>query len=695
MFGLFTKTLRRRLIFLMVAATIIPIIVISFFAIKYSSDSLYTLQETAIKDDLAVLSEAMLHEKLVPRAKDMKQIIIDNEHIMKLADIINIETKAITQAKVSTATDAKSAPVDVKEDIVDIKAVTAELDKLLESRIKTSGFTNIFIVNNNGKIIYDMTHKDRTGKEMSNIDAPILKAAIDETFKANLPTYSDFEISAFSYSKPEMYLAYPDPDEKGQKDLLFIGSLAGSWLADSIDSFSTLARTKGVEVHIVGSDGKIRSSKNRDASSTKALGTSIKSELIDNIIKEKRWSGLTVDEEGVDVVGATDPFDTSSIKDIDFNFNWGISMEVPAQTVFAPVYKLVKDIIIVAVILVILFALVAFFFANSISRPVSALARYANQVAGGDLNVVIAIKARKDEVGSLTTSFASMIESLKSQTLQMSSASSQLSSSMQEIAATVTQLSSSVTETTAAVNEITSTIEEVRQVSTLAHKKAEDMAGKADSVRTVADEGKTASERVSNGISEINKQVESIASTTIKLGEQTKNISEIIDSVTDIADQSNLLSVNASIEAAKAGEYGKGFSVVAREIKSLAEKSKDSTKQIKEILTDIQKSASSAIMATEKGTKTVSEGLELSKTSKVAIENLESSVNEAVGTATQIVSSSKEQLSGMNQLFETVGSIKQAMQQNSESIRQLEKEAKNLAQLASNLKELAGKFTVK
>lgn len=692
MFGLFTKTLRQRLIALMVVASIVPVLVISFFAIRYSSDALYNIQEANIRSDLAVLSEAMIHQGLGDKADDMKALI-DDEKVMKLLDELN----AVELSK----TDKSTPPQTIITTIMpatqstDISTITAQLDKSIGAKAKFFGFKNIFVLNKYGKIIYDLNNKEKIGLELSRIPEGPLKKILTDVMNTKIPTYSDLEISAFDNNKPTQYLGIADTHSNGEIDLIFVGVLDGNWLTESIHDFSTVARVSGVDVHIAGTDGKIRVSKDRSASSTKALGSSIKSELIDSLIKEKTWSGLTIDEEGVDVIGATMPFDTSINKNINYDFKWGISIEVPAQTIFAPVYKLIKDIIIVAIILVILFALIAYFFANNIARPIAALARYANQVAGGDLNVTIALRSRKDEVGSLTTSFSSMIESLKAQTLQMSSASSQLSSSMQEIAATVTQLSSSVTETTAAVNEITSTIEEVRQVSTLAHQKAEDMAGKADGVRTVADEGKTASERVSNGISEINKQVESIANTTIKLGEQTKNISEIIDSVTDIADQSNLLSVNASIEAAKAGEYGKGFSVVAREIKSLADKSKDSTKQIKEILTDIQKSASSAIMATEKGTKTVNEGLELSKTSKIAIENLESSVNEAVTTATQIVSSSKEQLSGMNQLFETVGSIKQAMQQNSDSIKQLEKEAKNLSQLAMSLKELAGKFTVK
>ena len=441
-----------------------------------------------------------------------------------------------------------------------------------------------------------------------------------------------------------MYITVPDFHKDEKLDLVFIGVLDSEWILASIDDFSSVALDPSVDIHIVGIDGKVRLSRDRDAASTKQLGSKIKSEVIDNLIKEKSWSGMTIDEEGVNVIAVTVPLDTSIVKGINFCFKWGLSMEVPTQIVFAPIYKLIRDICIVALALIIIFAVIAFFFANTISKPISI-------------------------------------------------ASGQLSSSMQEIATTITQLSSSVSETNVAINEMTSTIEEIRQISSLSNKRAEDMASNASSVRSVADEGKNSTEKVSSGILEINKQVESIAATTIKLGEQTKNISEIIDSVTDIADQSNLLSVNASIEAAKAGESGKGFAVVAREIKSLADKSKESTKQIRDILTEIQKSASGAIMATEKGTKTVNEGLTLSTISKAAIEKLEDSVGEAVETSAQILVSSKEQLNGMNQLFETTTNIRKAMELNSESIKQLGIESKNLASMAQKLKDIINKVS--
>src|SRR5699024_5611962 len=109
---------------------------------------------------------------------------------------------------------------------------------------------------------------------------------------------------------------------------------------------------------------------------------------------------------------------------------------------------------------------------------------------------------------------------------------------------------------------------------------------------------------------EIRSEVDSIASKILNLSEQTKQIGEIIESVNEIAEQSKLLALNAAIEAARAGDHGRGFSVVAAEMRSLAEQSKDSTKQVRRILGEIQKATNSAVIAIEEGSKRAERGVQ-------------------------------------------------------------------------------------
>lgn len=269
-----------------------------------------------------------------------------------------------------------------------------------------------------------------------------------------------------------------------------------------------------------------------------------------------------------------------------------------------------------------------------------------------------------------------------------------LSAASTEILSVTAQLSSSTAETASAVNETSATVEEVRKTSEVTNQKAKAVAEKSQTVNQVVKNGQTSVEEIMNGMNQINQQMESIASNVIRLSEQSQAIGEIIASVTDIAEQSNLLAVNASIEAAKAGEFGKGFGVVAQEIKSLAEQSKQATTNIRNILTDIQRGISSTVISTEQGTKTVATGMKLTKEAQEAINVLSQGISDAARAGIQITASSQEQVVGMDQISIAMENIRTAAQNNLEVTRQVEKTARDLHDLGNSLKEITERFRV-
>ena len=156
-----------------------------------------------------------------------------------------------------------------------------------------------------------------------------------------------------------------------------------------------------------------------------------------------------------------------------------------------------------------------------------------------------------------------------------------------------------------ATNETTTTAEEVKQAATVSTQKVRRVTEITQNAVQVSQNGESLVNETINGINNIREQMEYIAETIVKLSEHNQAVGEIIASVDDLAEQSNLLSVNASIEATKAGEQGKGFLVVAHEIKSLAEQSRQATKQVRTILNEIQKATTASVLATEKGSKSV------------------------------------------------------------------------------------------
>lgn len=329
---------------------------------------------------------------------------------------------------------------------------------------------------------------------------------------------------------------------------------------------------------------------------------------------------------------------------------------------------------------------------RSIARPLGGVAKYSQQIAAGDLTAKIPTNQRKDEIGMVIEAFRQMVEMLRRSIADIAQVVSQLSASASEILASTTQVATSTAETATAISETTTTVEEVRQAAQLSAQKAKYVSDNALNVAKTSQNGQQAVNETMVGMDRTREQMDLITQTIVKLSEQSQTIGGIIASVSDIANQSNLLSVNAAIEAVKAGEQGKGFTVVAQEIKSLAEQSKQATMQVRSILSDVQKVASNAAIATEQGSKAVSASVKLAEQAGESIQTLAESSNKAVEAAIQIVASSQQQMVGMDQIGMAMENINQAGIQNVSSMKQLEVAAHSLHQFGNKLQELLAQF---
>ena len=257
-----------------------------------------------------------------------------------------------------------------------------------------------------------------------------------------------------------------------------------------------------------------------------------------------------------------------------------------------------------------------------------------------------------------------------------------LSTSTAELLAVTSQVAAGAVQTATAISEAATTVDEVRQTSLLSSQKATSVSDSAQNADQVAEAGRRAVTETLEGIRRIQEQMSVVADSVVRLSEQSEAVSEIISTSNDLAEQSNLLSVNAAIEAAKASDQGKGFGVVAEEIKNLAMQSKQGVVQVRSILSDIQKATAAAVMAAEQSGKAIEEGARQASESSVAIEGLAENVAAAAQSAMQIVASSQQQLVGMDQISEAMTSIDQASAQNAAGARQMEAEVSHLQELA-------------
>jgi len=356
----------------------------------------------------------------------------------------------------------------------------------------------------------------------------------------------------------------------------------------------------------------------------------------------------------------------------------------------AIVWTIVLGTILAAVIILAAAAILT----RNIADPLKALSGVAQQIANGNLSVTIPAGEGADEVGILTRAFRQMAETLRRYTADISQAASQLGSAASEILAATVQVASGTAETAISINETTTTVEQMRQAAQLSSQKAQNVYDSAQRVALGSQTGQKAVDETAIVMDRIREQMETIAQTVVRLSEQSQSIGGIIASVTDLADQSNLLAVNAAIEAAKAGEQGKGFAVVAQEIKSLAEQSKQATAQVRGILSEVQKATSSAVMATEQGSKAVEAGVKQGTQAGEATRVLRETSGEALQAAVQIATSSQQQVVGMDQIGVAMESINQAGSQNAGSMKQMENAVKNLHELGQKLKGLVEQFKV-
>lgn len=331
---------------------------------------------------------------------------------------------------------------------------------------------------------------------------------------------------------------------------------------------------------------------------------------------------------------------------------------------------------------------------RTVSAPLREVVAAAQRISTGDLRVEIAVGDRKDEVGLLARAFHTMVGNLRSMQREVQEGVNVLATSASEIFTATAEIAAGATETATAVSQTTATAEEVKQTAQVSAQKAGNVADIAQRAAQSAQTGRKAIDESIAGMQHIREQMELIAETVVRLSEQSQAIGEIISSVNDLAEQSNLLAVNASIEAAKAGEHGKGFGVVAHEIRNLATQSKESTAQIRTILNDIQRATTATVMAAEQGSKAVETGVNQVNQSGDAIRTLAESIVAAAQAATQITASTQEQLIGIDQVAIAIQNILQASKQNATATQQAETGAKNLNQLGQNLKAVAQKFTV-
>jgi methyl-accepting chemotaxis protein len=323
----------------------------------------------------------------------------------------------------------------------------------------------------------------------------------------------------------------------------------------------------------------------------------------------------------------------------------------------------------------------------SLERSVAEYLAFVQRVGNGDLSQTLAID-RNDALGQLGIGLNRMVESLRAMGRRSQEAANAIAEAAAQILITTTQQASAVNEQSTAVAQTMAALDEVRAIARQTADQADHTARDAQAALTAAQQGIAIVEETVQSMTDIRQRVEGIAQTILSLAGQAQAINTITGTVSELADQSNLLALNAAIEAARAGEQGRSFSVVAQQVRDLAERSKQATVQVRSILGDIQKSTQAAVMVTEEGARRVDSGSQLVSQAGNVIHRIAGEVENGAQVNVQMAASARQATVGLEQIGQALLSIQKAASETLTSTRQAERAAQNLNALAQSLQQM-------
>ena len=315
-----------------------------------------------------------------------------------------------------------------------------------------------------------------------------------------------------------------------------------------------------------------------------------------------------------------------------------------------------------------------------IAQPIKKMAQAAIAVAQGDLGVTVPAKGAS-ETGILARAMNQMTANLSNVVEQIDIAAAKMEAASKEQAVGATNQSTATSQMSSTTSELLASARQMSEngavVSELAEGAAKECASGARQVQDAV-----------LGINGVRDRVEHVAQHMVDLGAKSQQISGVLDIINELSEQTNLLSLNASIEAAGAGESGKRFAVVASEIRKLAERAAESTTEIRGLVDNIQEMVNTTIMATEEGTKAVEEGVRLTTQVEGSLESIARQVASTTESVKAIGFASRQQTTAIEEIDGAVRDIDTTAQQAEASARQIQKEAAMLAQASGRFKNV-------
>lgn len=381
--------------------------------------------------------------------------------------------------------------------------------------------------------------------------------------------------------------------------------------------------------------------------------------------------------------------------------NWAAGDMHGAYHVMLPLSKVDSDVqeattsVLMFVVPMVIGSVVLFVFALRFmfGKPIALLIERIKDIAQGEGDLTQRIEVNSDdEIGQLGTWFNAFVTKIHDVIAEVTGASTDVAAASTEIAASAEQIACGMNEQSQQITSVSSAVEEMSaSVIEVARKSADASNSASESGRIATEGGEVVNETIS-GMRSINEAVSSSAASVQELGKRGEQIGEVITVINDIADQTNLLALNAAIEAARAGEHGRGFAVVADEVRKLADRTTKATEEIAGSIQAIQDETHQAVHKMNAGTEEVETGVEKAEQAGESLRQIVASAQDVSNMVQSIAAAAEEQSAASEEVSRNIEQIASVTRQTTEGTNQASAAATELSQRAERLQQLVSQF---